>query len=186
MAMLLKCAYCLKESNSLHRDHVVPMNRGGPDNATNIVMACQQCNSSKSDLLPSEWLGERCPAQVLRIESRVNAKIERSFKARRERCNQSRRHVEEKEPMCAYTLTNDGDVQYMGEIVSETDATIRINAISFFLFYAGIWDTSGKVYDFPRSECVVYMDRESCAEGAIRVMNERDKPMPKMNAMVLE
>ncbi len=51
-------------------DHVVPIVRGGPPYETwNIVKACDLCNSSKSDQLPSEW----CPgnAEAIEIEKRV-------------------------------------------------------------------------------------------------------------------
>lgn len=78
----MKCAYCSADQPELHRDHVVPRSRGGPDNATNIVMACAPCNSAKGSKLASEWLGERCPQTVLLIESKVQAKIERSFQKR--------------------------------------------------------------------------------------------------------
>lgn len=76
------CAYCEKEVADLHRDHVVPRARGGPDNAFNIVMACQQCNSAKRDSLPSEWLGDRCPPAILLIEAKVHAKLKAVFKKR--------------------------------------------------------------------------------------------------------
>jgi hypothetical protein len=63
------CFYC-KEDHLVVDDHVVPIVRGGPpDEAWNIVKACDLCNSSKSDQLPSEW----CPdnAEAIEIEKRV-------------------------------------------------------------------------------------------------------------------
>jgi len=42
------CAYC-GSKQGLSQDHVVPISKGGMNNATNIVPACSSCNSSKSD-----------------------------------------------------------------------------------------------------------------------------------------
>lgn len=41
-----RCAYCGRKGK-LTMDHVVPVILGGPHTATNIVPACQRCNSSK-------------------------------------------------------------------------------------------------------------------------------------------
>lgn len=42
-----RCAYCLRADRTLTRDHVVPISRGGLDEAGNVVPACQSCNSRK-------------------------------------------------------------------------------------------------------------------------------------------
>lgn len=54
IAALLKvesCHYCLKPVPRDKRtiDHVVPLNRGGLHDPSNLVMACATCNSSKCD-----------------------------------------------------------------------------------------------------------------------------------------
>lgn len=49
------CAYCGTRSDALHRDHVVPLSRGGRHAPANILPACQSCNSSKGALFLSEW-----------------------------------------------------------------------------------------------------------------------------------
>jgi 5-methylcytosine-specific restriction endonuclease McrA len=36
-------------------DHLVPLNRGGHNNPSNLVVSCQHCNRSKQDKLPSEF-----------------------------------------------------------------------------------------------------------------------------------
>lgn len=41
-----RCAYCRKKK-PLTQDHVVPVSKGGAHTASNIVPACQSCNSSK-------------------------------------------------------------------------------------------------------------------------------------------
>lgn len=51
------CAYCGESENGLQQDHVIPVSKGGPYTAENIVPACISCNSSKSDKLLSEWDG---------------------------------------------------------------------------------------------------------------------------------
>ena len=47
MAFGQRCAYCHKKK-PLTQDHVIPLVRGGNHTASNIVPACQSCNSRKS------------------------------------------------------------------------------------------------------------------------------------------
>lgn len=55
-----QCQYCgrevaeLKPRESLTRDHVVPMSRGGLNEWTNVVTACSSCNTRKASRLPTE------------------------------------------------------------------------------------------------------------------------------------
>ncbi len=55
-----ECQYCgrhasvLKPRESLTRDHVVPMSRGGLNEWTNVVTACSSCNTRKASRLPAE------------------------------------------------------------------------------------------------------------------------------------
>jgi len=51
----MRCFYCGSDK-CLATDHVVPTSRGGSDEPGNKVVACFTCNSSKCDMLPSEWL----------------------------------------------------------------------------------------------------------------------------------
>lgn len=53
-AFNLRCAYCGTETN-LTMDHVVPVTKYGETCASNIVPACKQCNSSKSNKDVVEW-----------------------------------------------------------------------------------------------------------------------------------
>lgn len=41
-----RCAYCGKKT-MLTRDHIIPLSKGGSHTASNIVPACQSCNSTK-------------------------------------------------------------------------------------------------------------------------------------------
>lgn len=47
-------AYDLKPRESLTRDHLVPLSRGGSNEWTNVVTACSSCNTRKANRLPSE------------------------------------------------------------------------------------------------------------------------------------
>jgi 5-methylcytosine-specific restriction endonuclease McrA len=55
-----RCQYCgrhrteLGYRESLTRDHVVPVSRGGGNGWTNVVTACSRCNLHKGDALPEE------------------------------------------------------------------------------------------------------------------------------------
>ena len=55
-----RCQYCgrglveLKPRESLTRDHLIPMSRGGINEWTNVVTACSPCNTRKSNRLPHE------------------------------------------------------------------------------------------------------------------------------------
>ena len=54
------CQYCgrfaaqLRSRESLTRDHVVPLSRGGTNAWTNVVTACSACNTRKAHHLPDE------------------------------------------------------------------------------------------------------------------------------------
>jgi 5-methylcytosine-specific restriction endonuclease McrA len=49
------CAYCGKHSQELHREHIIPLARGGRHSVGNIVPACPPCNFRKKTKLLSEW-----------------------------------------------------------------------------------------------------------------------------------
>lgn len=46
-----RCAYC-GQRKPLTQDHIIPISAGGEHTASNIVPACQSCNSSKGPRLP--------------------------------------------------------------------------------------------------------------------------------------
>lgn len=54
------CQYCgrkqsaLKHRESLTRDHLIPLSRGGLNIWTNVVTACSTCNTKKANHLPHE------------------------------------------------------------------------------------------------------------------------------------
>lgn len=48
------CFYCGSKLN-IQIDHVLPIAKGGVHGISNLVSACQKCNSSKTDKLLIEW-----------------------------------------------------------------------------------------------------------------------------------
>lgn len=48
------CFYC-KSQEKITVDHVVAVDRGGPDSIGNLVPACKSCNSRKRQLTIMEW-----------------------------------------------------------------------------------------------------------------------------------
>lgn len=48
------CQYCLKHTpyEQATKDHVYPKSKGGPNEASNLVLSCKKCNSIKKDLFP--------------------------------------------------------------------------------------------------------------------------------------
>lgn len=57
-----ECYYCERKCQRLPsymritKDHRIPVSRGGSDAIDNIVVACQRCNSEKSDMTDVEFL----------------------------------------------------------------------------------------------------------------------------------
>ena len=55
-----RCQYCgragveLRTRESLTRDHLTPLSRGGTNEWTNVVTACSPCNARKGNRLPQE------------------------------------------------------------------------------------------------------------------------------------
>lgn len=45
------CAYCGQQFDKLTQDHVIPLSKGGNHTKSNVVPACQSCNSRKHDKL---------------------------------------------------------------------------------------------------------------------------------------
>ncbi|MGI0083110.1 MAG: HNH endonuclease [Nitrosopumilaceae archaeon] len=54
MMMERECVYCGAKEN-LSIDHIIPISKGGPNVASNKVLSCKSCNSSKRDKDIFEW-----------------------------------------------------------------------------------------------------------------------------------
>ena len=51
----MSCAYCGNNSEPLHKDHIVPLSKGGPLVYGNVLPVCKRCNSSKRDENMETW-----------------------------------------------------------------------------------------------------------------------------------
>ncbi len=49
------CAYCGESDGVLHREHFIPVSRGGKDKENNMLPACSSCNLSKNASDPVDW-----------------------------------------------------------------------------------------------------------------------------------
>lgn len=62
-----KCTYCgisaKKAGAPMHFDHLTPRSHGGEDKATNLVLACESCNSARGNMTLRQW---RAYAEVTR------------------------------------------------------------------------------------------------------------------------
>lgn len=163
----MQCSYCSRESSDLHQDHVVPRSRGGPDNASNIVMACQPCNSSKTDMLASEWLGDECPARILAIEQRVCERLENKIKSRRDWKAKAAKANDGSSPgrQTIYISTTDGN--YCGEVIEEHETVFRVELTdAFFLVGCNKWTLSGEIRDIAKLDCKMFSDATACWQYA--------------------
>lgn len=54
-----KCWHCGKfVGDDYHIDHLIPLDKGGSNEARNIVISCPKCNLSKGAKLPQDWNGK--------------------------------------------------------------------------------------------------------------------------------
>lgn len=73
-----RCRYCGDRlySRTGTRDHYVPQSKGGQDVWTNVVLACNVCNSRKGDSMPEgEWRLEKPPHEPTYKELLVNSTL---------------------------------------------------------------------------------------------------------------
>ena len=49
-----ECAYCESDEN-LTLDHITPRSKGGSDRVTNVLCACEKCNTSKGHQVWYDW-----------------------------------------------------------------------------------------------------------------------------------
>lgn len=54
-----KCAYCNTDEEQLTQEHIIPVSKGGGYLRSNIIPACQSCNSSKGNRNMSVWYKEQ-------------------------------------------------------------------------------------------------------------------------------
>jgi 5-methylcytosine-specific restriction endonuclease McrA len=54
-----KCACCSTDLDKYHRDHIVPLSRGGTNDIANIQLLCPSCNTAKGAKSLEEFLKTR-------------------------------------------------------------------------------------------------------------------------------
>jgi len=54
-----RCAYCGDTVGPFHFDHLFPWSKGGTDNPSNLIIACESCNRDKGDKTLLEWMAFR-------------------------------------------------------------------------------------------------------------------------------
>jgi 5-methylcytosine-specific restriction endonuclease McrA len=53
-----RCFYCKKDlGKKYHRDHIIPLSKGGHHCRSNLALACPPCNMRKHDKDPQEFAG---------------------------------------------------------------------------------------------------------------------------------
>jgi 5-methylcytosine-specific restriction endonuclease McrA len=77
------CVYCGAAATTV--DHIRPLARGGHEVETNLVPACQPCNSSKHDRLLTEWRPDRVahaitasPLVAIEYQRQIAGSLERA------------------------------------------------------------------------------------------------------------
>jgi len=72
-----KCAYCRKKQDKFDIDHIEPYSKGGSCDLSNLVPACNKCNSTKANLvIPDEYKGiliAKAAIKKERIEKLIKA-----------------------------------------------------------------------------------------------------------------
>lgn len=64
------CAYCgekLTPGRGAHLDHLTPAHHGGEDLVTNLVLACESCNSARQDMTLTQWAAYARAAKGLKV-----------------------------------------------------------------------------------------------------------------------
>lgn len=64
------CAHCgaaLTPGRGAHLDHLTPHAHGGADEITNLVLACERCNSARQDLSLAQWAAYAAEVYGLKI-----------------------------------------------------------------------------------------------------------------------
>lgn len=73
------CCYCGSQAGVLHKDHFIPLSKGGSNRINNIVPACESCNCSKKDNDPYSWYEKSesyCPDRMRKILDHVSDSLQ--------------------------------------------------------------------------------------------------------------
>lgn len=77
------CQYCLKHTETLTLDHVIPKSKGGMRRRDNLVACCWDCNDKRRDMELELWCevvgeltGQKCQDILDRITRQLSVSIE--------------------------------------------------------------------------------------------------------------
>lgn len=68
------CAYCGKKDVSLEIEHIRPKSNGGSDRASNLTLACHECNQAKGNMPVETFLKDK-PELLKHVLSRAKAPL---------------------------------------------------------------------------------------------------------------
>lgn len=51
-----KCAYCGQTVDKFTQDHIIPLCKGGPHSASNVLPVCERCNNLKGDMFYAQFM----------------------------------------------------------------------------------------------------------------------------------
>lgn len=64
----------------------------------------------------------------------------------------------------------DGMVDYMGQVIRETETEFRLQVVGALMAMgAGMWQLTDCVHDVPKAECRLFLDETTCLEKAMRI-----------------
>lgn len=63
-----ECAYCGRNAETLHQDHVIPISKGGGYIKSNIIPACPSCNFSKNRADMETWYKKQSFFSQLKLD----------------------------------------------------------------------------------------------------------------------
>lgn len=74
--------------------------------------------------------------------------------------------------MFAFHQMDNGGIDFIGEIFSESRGTIRLQVVDAIMATGGgMWSLTDEVRDVPKDECRVFLDQMSCLEEALKINN---------------
>lgn len=74
-----------------------------------------------------------------------------------------------KPKLFALHIDSNGSCDWVGEVLAETETTIRMELCDALLLCCGLWNLSGELRDLPKQECRLFNDRDACAIAAERM-----------------
>lgn len=71
----------------------------------------------------------------------------------------------------AFSVHEDGNVSFVGEIVGETETHLTLNVLNIISWWAGWWDVADEFRTIPKSACRRFRTRAECSKTAMKIAN---------------